>query len=126
MKKQPDAQEPLRGEKLAKAVINQILKAPETWEQKNWHSSCGTKHCFAGWAQILGGGNPQDVSAQSDATRFLEISPYEASILFAGDATLPMLYSFARDYSAGRDAAGYTRAGYDRAGKKLEMVPFEL
>ena len=32
--------------------INLILTNPDSWDQKTWHSLCGTKHCIAGHGQI--------------------------------------------------------------------------
>jgi hypothetical protein len=34
----------------AAAVLSQITEHPETWDQGEWHSSCQTRHCVAGWA----------------------------------------------------------------------------
>lgn len=32
-------------------VLDIIKKDPDNWNQHTWH--CGTKHCLAGWAQVL-------------------------------------------------------------------------
>jgi hypothetical protein len=37
------------------AVLAQIEKHPETWDQGVWRSACGTSFCFAGWALHLSG-----------------------------------------------------------------------
>jgi uncharacterized protein YjbI with pentapeptide repeats len=34
----------------AAAVLKQIQEHPDTWNQADWHSSCNTRHCVAGWA----------------------------------------------------------------------------
>src|SRR6185295_20368115 len=36
-------------------IIAQITQHPETHQQSTWHSSCGTRHCVAGWATTLSG-----------------------------------------------------------------------
>lgn len=36
-------------------ILEQIVAHPETHDQYTWHSSCGTKHCVAGWATALSG-----------------------------------------------------------------------
>jgi hypothetical protein len=114
---------PLRGEKLAKAVLNQILQHPETWDQNQWH--CGTKHCFAGWSQILGGSQPDMASVQEEARTFLGIERFEADELFGRSCSLNKLYRFAANYNSefrtrynrdGYDRNGYDRTGYDRDG----------
>ena len=102
--------EPLRGEKLLKTVVNQILAHPETWYQGNWH--CGTKHCIAGWCQILSGKPQNSDSAASDAQEALGISDTDASFLFRSSCTISEAYYFAANFNCD----GFNRAGYDRAG----------
>jgi hypothetical protein len=109
--------EPLRGEKLLKTAINQILKHPETWYQGSWHSACGTKHCIAGWCQILSGHAQNELTTKEDAQKALEITSYEAANLFRPDCSLAEMYYFAENFNrAGFNRAGFNRAGYDRAG----------
>lgn len=112
--------EPLRGERLFKTAVNQILLHPETWCQANWHSSCGTKHCLGGWLQVLAGKPMNAGSVISDAMETTGITSYEANHLFRANCTISEMYSFAENFN--RD--GFDRAGFDRAGKKL--TPFEL
>lgn len=41
---------------LAQQVLEQIEEHPDTWDQGYWAretASCGTTHCFAGWAVAL-------------------------------------------------------------------------
>ena len=40
---------------LAARVLEQITGHPESLGMDYWHSDCGTKHCFAGWAVALAG-----------------------------------------------------------------------
>lgn len=35
------------------AVLAQIEKHPETWDQMSYKNLCGTAHCFAGWVCVL-------------------------------------------------------------------------
>ena len=44
---------PLPG--LPARVLEQIKKQPKCLDMRHWHSDCGTKHCFAGWAVTLAG-----------------------------------------------------------------------
>lgn len=42
--------------KRLRAAINAIIKNGENrWDQAEWHSPCGTAHCFAGWGDVLSG-----------------------------------------------------------------------
>lgn len=45
---------PLRGKALAYATLDWIKANPGHWDQMYWH--CGTSHCFAGVAEMLGAG----------------------------------------------------------------------
>src|ERR1700678_2696400 len=92
-------QMPLRGELLAKTVINQILARPETWDQTTWHSSCGTKHCFAGLCQILSGTAPNEATAKLDAQKALGLDDHEVAVYFRGDCHLTELYNLAKNFS---------------------------
>lgn len=65
-------------------VLDQILNHPETWNQKSWHTECGTQHCIAGWAQILGGYDIKEGSPSADAKEWLEASEMVAIYLFKG------------------------------------------
>jgi uncharacterized protein YjbI with pentapeptide repeats len=38
---------------LPRKIVAQVEAHPETWDQGTWHSTCGTKHCIAGWAVQL-------------------------------------------------------------------------
>lgn len=123
----------LRGEQLAKAVVNQILAHPETWNQRSWcnKNECGTQYCFAGWAVVLAGLTFSKASVKADAMDVLGITDCEAQTLFAVSVGLKTLYTFAKNHSngynwAGYDKDGYDRTGYCRDGSKLEMKPFNL
>lgn len=93
--------EPLRGKELMRAVINKIIESPESWDQTCWHSPCKTKHCIAGWAQILGGGEPKGHRAQIEAQEFLGLTKEEANDLFDAGTPWPHIYEFAKRYIAG-------------------------
>lgn len=65
-----------------KLVLDKIKDDPSCWKQNEWH--CGTKHCFAGWAQILGGNKVTENNSRAvrrDARMFLEISRTDAHVL---------------------------------------------
>lgn len=68
-------------------VLDQIRNHPETWKQEVWHTQCGTKHCVAGWAQVLSG-QPVSNMASEDARRWLDVSVSVADYLFASYRTL--------------------------------------
>lgn len=91
-------------------VLEQIENHPETWDQTDWHSDCGTAHCFAGWAQILSGAPIVKGHARRDARIYLDLSRDEADYYFNGDRTL-------EDF---REALTYNREGYNRAGYDCE------
>lgn len=69
-------------------VLDQILSHPETWNQKAWHTECGTQHCIAGWAQILGGYDIKESSPSAAAKEWLEASEEVAIYLFRGSRKL--------------------------------------
>lgn len=102
---------PLRGTALLVAAVNQIIRHQETWDQKGWHSECGTKHCVAGWMQVLGGRKPSAEFAREDATALGGLSYVEACLLFSSQAKLGHLHAGASAKAAGRrivDDAGWT------------------
>lgn len=106
---------PLRGKKLLQTAVNQILEYPETWNQTEYHSECGTMHCIAGWCQILGGRPANRCSTSNDSQELLGISINEAFWLFSKDRSLREIYNFAKKF----DLAGFDRDGFDRAGFDL-------
>ena len=91
---------PLRGKALLKAAINQILANPKQWDQETYH--CGTKHCVAGWCQILGGRTKEEIrnmeegdgiDCSDDAADLIGIDRLKAwHQLFASDLTLARIY----------------------------------
>ena len=73
-----------------KMVLDQIEKHPETWYQGSWHycHTCETKHCFAGWAQLLAGENESRMNAFCDAVIFLDVTDEQANFLFNPNRTV--------------------------------------
>ena len=74
-----------------KAILDQIKKHPETWNQCEWHSECGTAHCIAGWAQVHSGKYNKDYEysyACKDAQKWLELTYAEAEYLFSPYRTM--------------------------------------
>jgi len=88
-------------------VLEKIEACPAEWDQGSWH--CGTKHCFAGWAQILSGKPANDATARVDAREWLGLTRYEADYFFSMVRTL-------EDFQAGYDKDGYNRDGHRRDG----------
>jgi hypothetical protein len=71
-----------------KKVLDQIEKHPETWDQESWHSDCETKHCFAGWSQMLAGEPADKESVEYDAMIFLDVDDPDADYLFSPVRTI--------------------------------------
>lgn len=84
--------------KLAKQTLHKIQTTPNQWDQDVYHSHCGTRHCFAGWVEILSGrANPRtnddtytDVAAREELETDQETSQY----LFHTSRTLEELEEF--------------------------------
>jgi hypothetical protein len=93
-------------------IIEQIEKHPETWNQKLWH--CGTTHCYAGWAQIFSGKEPDSITVIHDAIEWLGLTTREAIIAFNSDNTLDFLKKLPKFFTYDQD--GYDRDGRDRIG----------
>lgn len=107
----------LRGTELLRAVVNHIISHPETWDQSQWH--CGTTHCVAGHAQIMGGRPPFIISCYKDAKAVLGITSFEADWLFDAPRTLLEIHAFADIKLRGEryfDESGYDPDGFDRFG----------
>jgi uncharacterized protein YjbI with pentapeptide repeats len=71
-------------------IVAQIEQHPETHDQQLWHSSCGTRHCVAGWATTLSGalGKFLDKSlGTATAATLLLWRPDVEMPSFAADAT---------------------------------------
>ena len=83
---------------LLKRIAAQIVATPEQFDMATWHArpeaalvsnrlsvvgtDCGTTHCIAGWAQVLGEGARPDGDAFAVAKRLLRISEEQAWTLF--------------------------------------------
>ena len=70
-------------------VIDVIEANPASWDQSDWH--CGTKHCFAGHAQILSGKEADDFTTERDACTFFNMSFVQADYYFDPTRTLEEL-----------------------------------
>ena len=86
---------------LYQRVLDQIKAHPATWCQKAYHSKCNTKHCFAGWAEILSGQSPKkyNFGTHSAAGFALELLPSQANYLFATDRTLADFEAYLEQHS---------------------------
>lgn len=71
-----------------KLILDKIKKDPNSWDQNEWHSTCGTKHCFAGHCQIEMGRSINADTVREDAAEFLEIPPTESWVLFDVENTI--------------------------------------
>lgn len=127
---------------LLKKVMNQIIQEPETWDQSEWHSECGTAHCFAGWCEVYmkqDGTHNQWINAYHNAVSGLGIPNGLADYLFSPFRTKSELYLTCKAIISGEmhtyDQRFYNRAcfgsdgfnsygfdfdGFDRDGNQLE------
>ena len=96
-------------------VIERIKAEPVNWGQYIWHSPCGTRHCYAGWAEVLAKGKDwklpeiwldvfranaeaiEEAVSQviQDAREWLELTEAEADYLFRAIRTLEELEEYA-------------------------------
>ncbi len=89
----------LRGVDLLRAAVNTILRDPETWNQRNWHTwddGCATTHCIAGHCQVLVGRDADSGRCKSEVTELLGISVETADWLFDCDRTIHEIHGFCR------------------------------
>lgn len=107
-----------------KLVLDTIKATPENWKQDEWHTECGTKHCFFGWAQVLAGKPVNTHTVRRDARKFLDLSTPEASYLSHYGRTLEDFMEFylyglperVKYNDSGYDFWGYDRDGYNSQG----------
>lgn len=97
----------LRGKALMRAIINKIITDPEHWNQGQYHSQCGTKHCFAGWGEVLGLPKGVKLELESKHThnrtkRYLGLTKKEAEWLFVGYRNFNEIYQFVVDFLKGK------------------------
>ncbi len=52
----------MRNKNLFFKIARQIESEPETYDQQDWGSPCGTAHCVAGWAASLSGYVPAEIT----------------------------------------------------------------
>ena len=92
-------------------VLNYILKNQTSWDQSDWHSDCGTAHCFAGIAEMLlragvsrvkcsvcGGYERVCANCSGDtrtiAENYLELTAGESKYLFHWNRTVRDFWDF--------------------------------
>jgi hypothetical protein len=104
-----------------KEVLDFIEANPSCWGQKDWH--CGSKHCFAGHAQIRLTGKEDVSTVRRDARIFFGFTKREADYYFAASRTLDELRTALLDFYGndgygidGYNREGYGMDGYDRYG----------
>ncbi len=98
--------QPLRGQRLAKAVINQILAKPETWDQG---------HCYLKGVSCFGHIRVDDKCLRYDCK---ELEQQVSDWLINDHRTLPELYFFAKHWRI--------PSPEDQLPTPQEMKPFEL
>jgi hypothetical protein len=102
-----------RNTELLERTMQQIMDHPELHAQYTWvgeTTECGTAMCFAGWACVLHGykvearaqgtwiyDRNQTVPIPATARRLLGLTGMEASTLFDGNNTRPMLQAMVKD-----------------------------
>ncbi|HZE33430.1 MAG TPA: hypothetical protein VE198_18555 [Actinoallomurus sp.] len=64
---------PTPNAELAYRVLDAIDADPDSWDQGTWASrvGCRTSACFAGWACLLSGDNPQFHIGEADTEHFM-------------------------------------------------------
>ena len=77
-----------------KKVLAHIEAHPDEWDQSIYHSHCRTKHCLAGWAQILSGNKMNKMRARTDAMKYFDLMFDEKNYLFCFRRTLPDFRNF--------------------------------
>lgn len=90
---------------LLQKTLDTIKANPQHWKQDTWH--CGTSHCFAGFAELIGNNIPISISDKElrdiklhtnlrwstclNAEELLGITDADSDILFYGYNTLEQL-----------------------------------
>jgi hypothetical protein len=83
-------------------VLAHIEAHPHMWDQNVvWHSTCGTRHCFAGFVEIIGGLGTDSGPREIDGA--LGVSSDEGIWLSGVDRTLD-------DFRRFREAGGIPEA----------------
>jgi len=93
-----------------KLVLAEIKTHPANWDQRQLHKR--TKHCFAGWGQIMSGATVSKHGCWKQARIFFGFSYRETCWAFSPCRTLEELETLLYE----RDTKGYDRDGYDIEG----------
>ena len=105
--------------------VNRILRNPDSWCQRVYHTACGTKHSIAGHGQIAAG-KPMNVNTcRDDAREWYGLTDGDADWLFSSYRTLTDLHEFAMVALAGEPYFGddgFDRDGYGRNGDRLPLL----
>jgi len=69
---------------LAQLVLDQIVTYPETHDQNDWFSWCGTTGCVSGWANMLARGYIEtgNHAPEVSGRELLGLTPFDAYWLF--------------------------------------------
>lgn len=118
---------------LAYQVLDQITAHPELWNQGAWMAriGCNTVACFAGWATLLSGDQPQrdprfddltgfvigahgaPMTVRRRATELLNISEWDADNLFGGSNELEDLKAYVAEIFGPRPIEGLPSVATD-------------
>jgi hypothetical protein len=69
---------------LAQLVLDQIVTYPETHDQRDWFSPCGTTGCVSGWANMFAKGyfETANYAPETSGRELLGLTPFDAYWLF--------------------------------------------
>lgn len=104
---------PTGADRLLERIASIVVNAPESLRMKEWHSTCGTKHCLAGWAVHL---SPEaeriEMQTNTEIAGLLTLGSEAHAIFFpAGDED--------------DTALGYLRSIHQSANRRRNMARLE-
>lgn len=84
-------------EAFLREVMAYIELHPELWDQQNWANArgCGTAHCMAGWAYVLGTGRDLWVNSQTMTVEPTELVVEAGKLLGLSVTQAVALFNFA-------------------------------
>lgn len=107
----------LTGLALMIASVNEILEHPDSWDQRFFHTTCGTRHCMAGHMQKIATGRCDGLVAEFDATHLGGLTEEEAEYLFGTGRSLYEIWKFVYNLCHPSDFSGGDLEGYDKDGR---------
>ena len=76
---------------LLAATFNRIMEDPSSWDQRSFHSDCGTTHCFCGHSEILLG-EIQNANHIDFIKKRYNLSAYVAATIIDAENTLSEVF----------------------------------